>query len=225
MSFKQLATISVSCVAAAIFLAGAGWMMLGRGDQGPGDAAVQIIPPVNVPPEVETVPATDPEGGVLPASTPSHDKIAVYITGAVVNPGVYSVAPTQRLEHVLSLAGGPSEDADLDRVNLAAYVSDAAHYKVPSIKQPETGAGQTPNDSEVPTEEDAGRCTVPININAADTGCLQSLPGIGSVRAASIVAHRERVAHFATAQDITSVSGIGEGIYLRIEDMITVGPR
>ena len=66
---------------------------------------------------------------------------------------------------------------------------------------------------------------VPININAATAECLETLPGIGTVRAESIVAHREQMGPFVVAEDIKAVSGIGDGIYQRIADMIAVDDR
>ena len=48
----------------------------------------------------------------------------VYVSGAVVEPGVYEVQPGDRIQDVLTAAGGPSADADLTRLNLAAYLAD-----------------------------------------------------------------------------------------------------
>ena len=151
----------------------------------------------------------------------------MYITGEVANPGVYSVARDERLDAVLRLAGGPTENADLDRVNLAAYVTDAAHYNIPAAGEP-AGPGATldnrptPNAVEVRESES---CQTPVNINAASAKCLETLPGIGSVRAESIVDHREQEGPFASPESITEVSGIGDGIYRRIAELITVDPQ
>ena len=154
-------------------------------------------------------------------------EIAVYITGAVVNPGVYSATSDQRLHDVLTLAGGPTDDADLDRINLASRLTDATHYKIPSVDDaepdgPATGEEQITGSETLPMENP---CMVPININAATAECLETLPGIGAVRAESIVAHREQMGPFIAAEDITAVSGIGDGIYQRIAEMISVGDR
>ena len=77
----------------------------------------------------------------------------------------------------------------------------------------------TANDGVAPA------CVVPVNINTATAECLETLPGIGSVRAQSIVTHREQSGPFVTTGGITAVSGIGDGIYGRVADMITVGGR
>lgn len=227
MSVKRLATVAVSCVAAAVLLAVAAWIALGRSGDGPPDAAVQIIPPTEEVVE-GTPPATAQSTQVgLDGTVSAATEIAVYITGAVVNPGVYSATSDQRLHDVLTLAGGPTDDADLGRINLASRLTDAAHYKIPSVDDtepevPPPGGEQVAVSETLPT---ANPCMVPININAATAECLETLPGIGKVRAESIVAHREQMGPFVIAEDIKAVSGIGDGIYQRIADMIAVDDR
>lgn len=61
-----------------------------------------------------------------------------------------------------------------------------------------------------------------ININTADETQLQSLPGIGQVRAAAIVAEREENGPFRIPEDLIRVSGIGQGTLEEILDFITV---
>ena len=68
-------------------------------------------------------------------------------------------------------------------------------------------------------------CSVPIDINVATADCLETLPGIGKVRAEAIVAHREQVGPFGSTEAITDVSGIGDGIYRQISGSIAVGQR
>lgn len=62
-----------------------------------------------------------------------------------------------------------------------------------------------------------------IDLNLADVYELQRLPGIGEKRAQAIVAYREEHGPFQTAQDLTRVSGIGEGILSGLLDYVTVG--
>ena len=223
MSFTRLAAVILSCLAAAVLLLTAAWMLVGRGDQPQENLAVQIISPTDLPDPSHTTAAPDPAPDQSSDPAPDQTGIAVYVTGSVVNPGVYSVAADQRLKDVLDLAGGPTEDADLNRINLAAYVSDAAHYKIPSVNEPSDDVVREPVTGEAQNEVVGGSCDTPVNINTASAKCLESLPGIGGVRAASIVDYREQVGLFASVGDITAVSGIGDGTYRRIENMITVG--
>ena len=236
---RALATV-VSAVAAAGILAVAAWMLMGN-DGGPdADAEVQIIPPAHASAEVLPGPTAEaaqaPDAGGVPplaGGVPPLQEIAVYITGEVVNPGVYTVPTGRRLTDVVQLAGGPTRDADLDRVNLAAYVADAGHYRIPAAGDAiDTEVGAVSDTVLAAASEPAGiptvstpACGVPIDINTATAECLETLPGIGGVRAQSIVSHREQAGPFVSADAITDVSGIGNGIYGRIATMITVDSR
>ena len=224
-SRKFLATL-VSVLAAVAVLGVAAWMLMGSNDGGPqADADVRIISPGDV------SGVADASASSLPAATPAPAQIAVYLTGEVVNPGVYQVPAGQRLIDVVNLAGGPTENADLNRVNLAAYVSDAGHYRIPTADESGDGVVATALSTEVLAASNDGQsapggaCAVPLDINTATAECLDTLPGIGSVRAQSIVTYREQTGPFVTPDGITAVSGIGDGIYGRIAGMITVASR
>lgn len=64
-----------------------------------------------------------------------------------------------------------------------------------------------------------------IDINTASADDLTRLPDIGSTRAAAIVAWREENGGFAAIEDITQVSGIGDGIFSRIAPYICVSQQ
>ena len=208
------------------------WLALGSRASNPQDGAdVQIIPPVGEStPDGETG-TPGPTVLAQPVEVAVPVNTVVYITGEVVNPGVYTVLAGQRLANVLDLAGGPTEQADLERVNLAAHVSDAGHYRIPALGASDDvpvgfGLAATVQDERATSAAatvDPG--AAPVNINTATAECLETLPGIGSVRAQSIVAYREQAGPFVSPGGITSVSGIGDGIYGRIAEMITVGSQ
>lgn len=223
-SKKFLATV-VSTLAAIMILGVAAWMLTGNNGGGPqADADVRIIPPVDAA-NADTSIGTDAPIVARHDETPVPVDIAVYLTGEVVNPGVYTVPTGQRLTDVVNLAGGPTENADLNRVNLAAYVSDAAHYRIPAKGATEDSAVSDADGSGASVILSATACVVPLDINVATAECLETLPGIGKVRAQSIIDHREQSGPFVTTDGITAVSGIGDGIYGRVADMITVGGR
>ena len=205
----------------------AAWMVFSGDANGREPDGIQIIAPAE---------SSEPDAAGSPSATPTVEaqaevmppqQITVYITGEVVNPGVYTITKGERLDAVLRLAGGATEDADLSRVNLAAYATDAAHYKIPETGE-SVGAGEPLGDGPAPNADEvtvSESCQPPVNINTASAQCLETLPGIGGVRAESIVAHREQEGPFASPEAITDVSGIGDGIYRRIADMITVVTR
>lgn len=62
-----------------------------------------------------------------------------------------------------------------------------------------------------------------VNINAADALDLQKLNGIGEARAQAIISYRESIGAFQSVEDIKQVEGIGDGIFDKIKDEISVG--
>ena len=221
---KRLIAIGISTAVALSLLFVAAWMVFSSDTDGREPDGVQIIAPAE---------SSEPDAVGSPSITPSVEaqseamppqQITVYITGAVVNPGVYTIAKGERLDAALRLAGGATDNADLSRINLAAYATDAAHYKIPEAGEP-VGAGEPLGDGPAPNADEVAvsdSCQPPVNINTASAKCLETLPGIGSVRAESIVAHREQEGPFASPEAITDVSGIGDGIFRRLGELITV---
>lgn len=61
-----------------------------------------------------------------------------------------------------------------------------------------------------------------ININTASKEELMTLSGVGESKANSIIEYREQKGLFESINDITNVSGIGEAMYEKIKDHITV---
>lgn len=138
------------------------------------------------------------------------EEFCVYIVGEVVNPGVYAIEENARVCDVVHMAGGFTEDAAKDYINLAKYVSDEEQIIVYSISQVESG--------EVTMESQNSR----VNINTATKEELMTLPGIGESRASDIISFRQENGSFATIEDIMKVSGIKESAFSKIEDLITV---
>ena len=224
---KRLIAIGISGAAALLLLCVAAWLIFsGPADVDEPDGIQIIAPEASAEPDNTVFPINDTSA---PAPSPAAppERIAVYITGEVVRPGVYTVEKGERLDAVLRLAGGPTEDADLNRINLADYATDATHYDIPGAGEPVTPTGSSGNTSAPQASEvtPSEACQVPVNINTANAQCLETLPGIGGVRAESIVAHRDQEGSFASPEAITDVSGIGDGIFRRIAEMITVAPR
>ena len=100
---------------------------------------------------------------LLPA--PTSSPIFIHVSGAVLNPGIYELSLGSRAQDALDAAGGPLEDADLDRINLARVLVDGQQIYLPLLG------------------EDADNLSLPININRASAQQLTLLPGIGPVTA------------------------------------------
>ena len=94
----------------------------------------------------------------------------------------------------------------------------AAGYANNGAGQVNYGAGQM-NNSAGQADDAAARL---ININTADEAALQTLPGIGAAKAASIVRYREANGGFSSIEEIKKVSGIGDITYENIKGCITV---
>lgn len=137
--------------------------------------------------------------------------IFVHICGEVVNEGVYETNEDSRVYEVVELAGGLTDDAAADYVNLARQVKDGEQIIFPSKEQIETG--------EFSTDDAEGTL---VNINTASIEKLTTLSGIGESRAKLIVEYREEHGGFKTIEDIMKVSGIKEGSFNKIKDSIIV---
>jgi competence protein ComEA len=190
-------------------------------------------------------PAAQP---ALPQLT-SEDEVTefrVYVAGAVNNPGVYALSAGDRLVDGVEAAGGAMEEADLEAVNLAMRVEDEGYYYIParsarstSNADQETMVTLTPTprfpeaatnrttaeftgEAEESGEED-GEPAALVNLNTANQGELEKLPSIGPTRARAIIAYREENGPFAAVDEVTAVSGIGQGILDNLQGLITVG--
>ena len=159
------------------------------------------------------------ESGSDEAGSPDagDGRITVHVCGAVVSPGVYVLPAGSRVADAVEAAGGMTPEAAADHENLAMPVTDAQKIVILTAEE----AGTDPyglseicfGDSEI-----AGL----ININTATAAELETLPGIGSVKAEAIIAWRRRHGGFASIEDIRNVSGIGDATWEDIRDLITV---
>lgn len=132
--------------------------------------------------------------------------ITVHLVGAVNKPGIYRVPEGSRVYELLEMGEGHTEEADLSMVNLARPLYDGEQVFIPRYGDPG------------PSNQGESK----ININKATAEELSSLPGIGLVRAAAIVEHREKYGYFADITELMDVSGIGDGIFNSVEDLITI---
>ncbi len=157
----------------------------------------------------------------------AEETIIVHVAGAVINQGIVKIKENSRIDDVIKAAGGTTEEADLNNVNLAYVVEDGQKIYIPSknetIKYSEKietvtdGPGST--NIEEGNNEKAGGL---ININTANQIKLQELPGIGEATALKIINYREENGKFKTIEDIKNVSGIGDSKYESIKDLICV---
>lgn len=153
--------------------------------------------------------ANRPQGTALVLqAAPSPAPLRVHVGGAVIRPGVYSLPDGSRVEDAVQAAGGFSEQAASDSINLAAAVKDGSQIVVP---------GQRVYSS---MAKKGGPSR--LNLNTATQAELEELPGIGPVAAQNILQYREENGLFLSIEDIQQVSGIGPATFEKIKDLIIV---
>lgn len=158
---------------------------------------------------------------------PDGQFVYVHVCGQVKEPGLYSFPAGSRVGDAVKAAGGFTKKADTDAVNLAALVEDGQQIYVPDAsetgnRQKKTAQNAAPADSK---EERTGADNSTgdrVNINTADLKALTSLSGIGDSKASAIIEYRENRGAFSAPEEIRNVPGIGDAIYDRIKDLITV---
>jgi competence protein ComEA len=150
-------------------------------------------------------------------TTPIAEYVIVYISGAVLHPDVYQLPPDARVKDVVLAAGGLTEDAAAEQINLAERIADAQHIHIPS--QNEAAAA--------PAAEPAGASTASedalLNINTASAADIEDLPGIGPAFAQRIVEYRTANGPFQSVEDLQKVKGIGPALFEDIAPLITAG--
>jgi competence protein ComEA len=130
----------------------------------------------------------------------------------VLEPDVYTLSPGSIVKDALLAAGGATNEADLDRINLALSVSDGQHVYVPY-----QGEASPP----VPPPVRQSTTEIHININTADQATLESLPGIGPAIAQRIIEYRQSQGRFQRIEDLMEVSGIGPATFDKVRELIT----
>jgi competence protein ComEA len=151
-----------------------------------------------------------------PAPSPSPVPVVVHVAGWVRRPGVYELGQGERVIDAIEAAGGSRRRADLDALNLAALLVDGQQVMVPR-KSLSEGPGERSTASGGST---GGQGL--INLNSATAEELETLPGIGEVLAAEIIAYREQNGPFTSVEDLLNVSGIGEQRLADVRDLVSV---
>lgn len=143
----------------------------------------------------------------------TEEYVYVHLCGAVVNPGVYKVASDTRVYEVVDMAGGITEEANVQAVNMAKPVEDEMQIYIPM-------AGEVFNGENTQYYQETQEKL--LNINQATKEELMELPGIGEAKAEAIIAYREENGLFTDITDIMNISGIKESAFSKIKDKIKV---
>jgi competence protein ComEA len=170
----------------------------------------------------DVVPTSAAEPGVhgvadgLVAAAP--DALVVHVAGRVVQPGLQRLPAGARVADALEAAGGPTDDAALDAINLARLLNDGEQLLVPGIDDMSASAGGDAG----PAGPSAFRPDGTLDLNRASQADLETLPGVGPVTAARIVEHREQHGPFTVLGDLRLVQGIGEKTFQSLVDLLSL---
>lgn len=148
--------------------------------------------------------------------------IYVYICGEVANPGVYELSEDSRIYEAVDAAGGFTENAARESINLASKVSDGMQITIYNKEEAASlPAGGTSAGKNSGQEQMSGSSSL-VNLNTATKEELMTLKGIGESKAEDIIRYREKSGGFKKIEDIMKISGIKEAGFQKIKDSITV---
>ena len=151
------------------------------------------------------------------------NKIFLHITGEVNAPGIIEIDEGARLADVIEAAGGFTENADINKINLAYIVKDGQKINIPNVNYVDTNSYITENMGENIIIEDITASSMNlVNINTATQTELETLTGIGPSTALKIIKYREENGKFKTIEEIKNVAGIGDSKFEAIKDEICV---
>ena len=159
-----------------------------------------------------------PTAGENFETEPVKKIFSVYVSGQVKTPAVVKLEDNGELKLVdaVNAAGGLTEFADTEIVNLAEPLIDGQHIHIPTKEI----IFQEFSDVEISSTKNDENSL--ININTADETELQKLNRVGPAIAKRIVDYREQNGNFETIEDIKKVRGIGEKTFEKMKDQITV---
>ena len=148
------------------------------------------------------------------AEEKSVKTIFVDVGGSVKNPGLYELEGNARIHDALKEAGGLTEEADTTAIsktiNLAQPLEDGTKLYFPKSGDPSNAgvAGLSTNQ-----QSNGGT----VNINSANLGELDKLPGIGQVRAQKIIDNRP----YSDKKELVNKKVVTQKIYSEIEALIS----
>lgn len=174
--------------------------------------------------------------GAVTSKAVQAKTVRVQVSGAVLEPGVYDIPVNCRVEEAIAAAGGMTENADSERVNLVRKVRDGMQIRVPVQKaartsrtqrksaQAKSGLSESASGKSSSAKAGSGRnnsMMQNVRINSASAGELQQLPGIGPALAQRIVDTRNS-GRFRSVEDLLRVPGIGKAKLAKLRDYVEV---
>jgi competence protein ComEA len=222
LGWRRVVAVAIATPIAAIVV----WWMV-RLPAPPVENFIPMAPTVTSPAAALDTPAN---GVLAPLDTLAPTRIAIHVVGAVQQPGVYHLVVGARGDDALRAAGGPTRDADVRRVNLAAPLMDGQQFVVPRLGErltttvPSLGSvvgGQSAGDTGINPGVNLGAPLL-VDLNQATVAELDQLPGVGPSTARAIIDHRTRNGPFASVDDLLAVRGIGHAKLAELKPFVRV---
>lgn len=183
----------------------------------------------------EEVAVVEPKEEVLEEE--KEESITIDIKGEVKTPGVYELPLNSRVIDAINISGGLTNKADTSDINLSKILKDenviviSNKYSNQTTKytQKETSVvnnASTSKDNVVSSsnssDTNTNKTNDKVSINTATKEQLMNLNGIGESKANDIIAYRNQNGLFKSIEDIKKVSGIGDKLFDKIKDNITI---
>lgn len=146
--------------------------------------------------------------------TSSNNTIVVEIKGEVMKPDVYTLSEGSIVKDLIEMAGGLTNEADISNINRAKEINNHDLIIIRNIN--DVNMETEIENNEVSEERDDGK----ISINNSDISKLKEIPGVGEVKANSIILYREKNNGFKSIEELKNVDGIGEKTFEKIKDSI-----
>lgn len=168
------------------------------------------------------------------STTENHAAIYIDVKGAVKKPGMYRFQGEVRLADAVDAAGGLTNKAAKDKINLAQKLADQTVVTIPEkgakdiqvVQGPKAGTDKLQAENGASAALSGSSSTTngegKININQASASDLQKIDGIGAKRAEAIIKYRTEHGSFKQVDDLKNISGIGEKTLAKLKDKVTV---
>lgn len=148
----------------------------------------------------------------------AQTEIMVDVKGAIKKPGVYTLSTEARLNELILIAGGFTDEAEIRQLNLAEKLSDQQMIYVPNKEELEFKVETTQEVGVADSQTDSSL----VNLNTADSMELQQLPGVGPAKAQAILSYREENGAFNSVDDLLQISGFGEKTVDKLREMVSL---
>lgn len=175
----------------------------------------------------------------------TEKSLSIDIKGAVKNPGVYELKDGSVVKDAIDVSGGLLESANTEHINLSKKIVDEmviiiyTNEEIQEMTEGSTSIKVVDKECICPKIENNAcidnnnkyanisseinqSTSNKISLNNASKEELMTLNGIGESKANAIIEYRNNNGLFKQIEDITNVKGIGNSVYEKIKDRLTL---